>query len=131
MFLFDKHENRIKLFFLLLSFFSLGIAVYGYWFVPLKKSLNPKSVIFHTKGGKVLFSHHYHYDNSGAGIECTDCHHNCDSSFKNCEMKCRSCHYKKEYVGKCKDKNHPRCIGKQCINCHEGESCSFCHRGKR
>lgn len=131
MLLSEKNENKITFFSLLLVFFSLGIAIYGYWFIPLKKHLNPNNVIFHSKGGNVLFPHHYHYDGERADIECSDCHHNCDSTFQNCKMRCRDCHYKKNYVNKCKDKNHPRCIGKQCIVCHEGESCSFCHQEKR
>jgi len=109
-----------------------AIALYGYVLRPPSKPANPPDVLFTSSNGPVLFPHAHHIDENGAAIECTDCHHKSSGDEKDTvEMKCRACHYSDPDIAEvvCPDDPvHPRCIGKQCMSCHDGEECVFCHR---
>ncbi|MBN1307015.1 MAG: cytochrome c3 family protein [Chitinispirillaceae bacterium] len=109
-----------------------AVALYGYWVHPPRAAHEPPHILFSSNGGPVLFPHGHHRQDSGAAIECAECHHTSDSGTNTAaEMQCRECHYDDPEVVEavCADDNiHPRCIGKQCNNCHDGEACTFCHR---
>ena len=104
----------------------------GYVFTAPRPEKNPPRVLFSTAGGNVLFSHREHFHEEGAGLGCTDCHHNeAADTATLAGMDCRSCHYGNPDVVEtvcADDAAHPRCIGRQCLACHDGEECTFCHR---
>jgi hypothetical protein len=112
-----------------------AIAITGFIIRPPRESKNHSHVFFETNGGPVLFPHMHHSDDNGGAIECAECHHKYDAADKSPQtMKCRACHYDDPDVKEtaCADSDaHPRCIGKKCNTCHEGESCTFCHRPLR
>jgi len=115
---------------------AFAVTLCGYFFFPLHKSADPSGILLDSKGGAVIFAHRLHAGDEGAAIGCSDCHHNyiaADSSSPR-QMNCRDCHYRDPEIAKAAcadDETHPRCIGKQCVTCHEGESCNFCHRKRR
>ncbi len=98
-------------------------------FLSEKKAENPNGMVFFTSGGAVVFNHKIHSSEDEAALECLQCHHNIEEGEKS-EMSCRKCHYyNEEYEGICEDAPvHKRCVGKQCVGCHEDESCSYCHK---
>ena len=112
--------------------FTFISAVIGYAILPSSPEKNPPRVLFSTAGGRVLFSHRHHFDGKGAALDCTDCHHNEEADTATLTgMDCRSCHYGNPDVVEtvCADgATHQRCIGRQCLICHDGEECAFCHR---
>jgi len=119
----------------LLLLIALIAALTGYAIRPPREQKNPPRVLLPTAGGPVLLSHRLHSDESGAALDCADCHHNEDADTATMAgMNCRSCHYNNPDVVEtvCADnETHPRCIGMKCLVCHEGEDCTFCHRKNR
>ena len=107
-------------------------ALTGYFFAPPSLDKNAPRILFATTGGPVVFPHRLHYLESGGGLGCTDCHHNEDADTATMTgMNCRACHYGNPEVVEtvCADGGeHPRCIGRNCLVCHDGEDCTFCHR---
>ena len=104
------------------------VAFFGYCIHPPQVAHEPSHVLFPSNGGPVLFPHGHHRQESGA--ECADCHHNYDST-EQTVRRCRICHYNDPDIVEtvCADgNNHPRCVGRKCNTCHEGEECTFCHR---
>jgi hypothetical protein len=91
----------------------------------------PKTLEFTTDGGPVAFDHFTHSSKEGYDLECATCHHGYNAeNAKTYPMNCRRCHYNKKYEPICKDADtHARCIGKNCLSCHEdgSEDCSICH----
>ena len=110
----------------------LGAALYGYLIKPPALPENPVNIMLPNSGGPVLFTHKQHYDENEEAIDCELCHHNFDPEEQPpSEMNCRVCHYNDAEVAEeicIDDETHPRCIGMQCNECHDGEECSFCHR---
>lgn len=110
----------------------LSAGIYGYFIKPPKLPDNPTNIVLSNNGGTVLFTHKQHFDEDGGAFECETCHHNYDPEEQPpSEMNCRVCHYNEPDVVEtvCNDDaTHPRCIGKQCNECHDGEECTFCHR---
>ncbi|MBN1576838.1 MAG: cytochrome c3 family protein [Chitinispirillaceae bacterium] len=108
------------------------VAFYGYQMHPPLMAYEPPHVIFPSNGGPVLFPHGHHRQDSGAAIECIECHHKLDPEAKTAApMKCRICHYNDPDIVEtvcADDKTHPRCVGIKCNTCHDGEKCTFCHR---
>ena len=108
---------------------AIIIAVLAY---ALEKEKEPVRIAFSTKGGGVIFNHQNH--TSLENIKCEDCHHNYDPTGKDSgSMNCRKCHYSKEFEEICQDESvHKRCIGKNCLECHEPGSvdCNFCHNAE-
>jgi hypothetical protein len=123
---------RLSALLLVIAFIS---AVTGYALRPPRVPKNPPRVLLPTAGGPVLFSHRLHTEESGAALDCADCHHNVDAdTVTMAGMNCRACHYENPDIVEtvCADnETHPRCIGTQCLVCHEGEDCTFCHRKNR
>lgn len=109
-----------------------GASLYGYVFRPPSLPENPLRVVMPNTGGTVLFPHKHHFDDDGGAFECEDCHHDYDpDEVPPRELHCMACHYNNQDVVETvcvDDPAHPRCIGKKCNECHEGEECSFCHR---
>jgi hypothetical protein len=116
----------------------LAVSIYGYKIAPPHKPDKPPAVFFPANGVPVVFPHLHHSDDSGGAFECTECHHKYDPAAKDSTemdgkngMDCRACHYNNADVVEtvcADDPIHPRCIGKKCLSCHEGEECTFCHR---
>lgn len=84
----------------------------------------------------MVFPHNHHQSDSGSAVACADCHHKANPAAKidAAQMKCRTCHYSTADAMEkvCADEvMHPRCIGKHCLKCHDGEECTFCHRKVR
>ncbi len=119
----------------LLLLIALIAAFTGYALRPPQLPKNPPRVLLPTAGGPVLLPHRLHSDESGAALDCADCHHNEDADMATMSgMNCRACHYENPDIVEtvCADnETHPRCIGTQCLVCHEGEDCTFCHRKNR
>ena len=92
----------------------------------------PKTVEFDTEGGRVVFDHFKHASADGYEVECETCHHGFKPENKKAfPMNCRRCHYNKNYNSVCeKQETHVRCIGKNCMDCHEdgAEDCEICHK---
>lgn len=109
--------------------------LYGYFINPPSLPKNPPEIVLHTTAGPIVFSHRHHFSDDGAAIGCSDCHHNSSGAEdESSEMNCRKCHYDDKDLAEAAcsdDATHPRCVGKQCATCHDGEECSFCHRKKR
>ncbi len=98
----------------------------------------PQQVTFVTDAGLVVFDHFLHISEDGCAIECETCHHGYDAvkkkqsvNMQSFPMSCRRCHYNTFYGDICdSDEMHARCIGKQCIECHDdgGDNCQICHK---
>ena len=92
----------------------------------------PKTVEFDTDGGKVVFDHFTHASADGYDLACDTCHHGYKKeNKKDFPMSCRRCHYNTKYKSICeKQETHARCIGKNCVDCHEdgSENCEICHK---
>jgi hypothetical protein len=127
----QSHLNEFLVAVLLFTVCFL-ITVCGYSCYAPRQEKNPPRVLFSTNGGEVLFPHRHHSDVSGGGFDCTECHHNEESDIDSLvQMSCRECHYRNPEIVEivcADDTTHPRCIGKKCQSCHEGEECTFCHR---
>jgi hypothetical protein len=97
-----------------------------------KKTAAPKKVEFAADSGAVVFNHFAHADPDEYGLDCTECHHGYTKENKKIfPMNCRRCHYNTKYVKICEDADtHARCIGKNCMNCHEdgADDCTICHK---
>ena len=110
----------------------LMVTLFGYFFQPPLKKQKPPHVLFLTNGGPVLFPHQRHSHKDGGAFDCTECHHKLEEDTVTADkMRCRSCHYDNPDIVEtvCADgAAHPRCIGRRCNACHEGEACTFCHR---
>ncbi len=117
---------------LLILAVCLIATIYGYFIKPPIKTGKPPHVLFRTNGGPVLFPHLRHSHKEGGAFECIECHHKLDEEPDSADMmRCRNCHYENADVveAACADGGaHPRCIGRRCNTCHEGEECNFCHR---
>lgn len=94
------------------------------------RSEQPQRIWFAAGGGDVIFDHAYH----AALSECSACHHNLsdDSDASASEMNCRRCHYHGEGREVVCDDPHPRCVGANCVACHDGlgdamSQCGACH----
>jgi len=128
-------KQLVKSSYALLLLCCFSILVYGYFVKPPLKAAHPSEILLPSKAGPVLFTHTLHSRDDGAAIACTDCHHNGSGAENDSsEMKCRNCHYNDKDIVEtvcADDTNHPRCIGKKCSTCHDGETCNFCHREKR
>lgn len=124
-------ENRKKLYLSVVTAALVIIAFLGY---ALEQKKEPVRVAFVTRGGGVIFDHKLHA--SLKNTKCQECHHNHNPGAKEPppgEMKCRDCHYSKEFKEACEDENiHKRCIGKNCTGCHLPGTveCDFCHNEK-
>lgn len=96
-----------------------------------KKPEAPERVRFETDGGIVVFDHFKHSSADGYDLECATCHHGYKEENKNSfPMSCRRCHYNKKYESICENADtHTRCIGKNCLSCHEdgADDCTICH----
>ena len=107
----------------------------GYGLIAPQPAKNPPRILMATTGGPVLFPHRHHSDTDGPQFACADCHHNEEADADSLTaMNCRACHYSNPDIVEtvcADDKIHPRCIGRSCRSCHEGEECTFCHRKKR
>lgn len=91
----------------------------------------PQKVEFKADAGLVVFDHFSHSSADGYDLECKTCHHGFKPESKNFPMNCRRCHYNKKYESLCKnEETHIRCIGKNCVDCHEDgkEDCAICHK---
>lgn len=97
-----------------------------------KRPQAPKTVKFETDGGPVIFDHFTHASADGYELECESCHHGyTEENKKSLPMNCRRCHYNKKYEPICENADtHARCIGKNCLNCHEdgADDCTICHK---
>jgi hypothetical protein len=93
---------------------------------------SPKTVTFDTDGGRVVFDHFTHASADGYDLSCDTCHHGYKPDKKSSfPMNCRRCHYNKKYSSICEEADaHTRCIGKNCVDCHEdgAENCEICHK---
>jgi hypothetical protein len=114
---------------------TLVATITGYGLLQPQLPKNPPLLLLPTAGGPVLLPHRLHIEESGAALDCADCHHNEDAdTVTMAGMNCRKCHYNNPDVVEavCADnETHPRCIGMKCLVCHEGEDCTFCHRKNR
>lgn len=110
----------------------LMIALYGYFLKPPPEKHKPPHVLFTTNGGPVLFPHLRHSHEDGGAFDCIECHHSLEEDTDSADvMRCRGCHYDDPDIVEtvcADDAAHPRCIGRRCNACHEGEACIFCHR---
>lgn len=108
------------------------VAFYGYFLKPPLKKRAAPHILLATAAGPVLFPHLHHSHKDGGAFDCSECHHKIGEDTATVDlMRCRSCHYDDPDVVEtvCADNTqHPRCIGRRCNACHEGEECSFCHR---
>jgi hypothetical protein len=128
----DKAKNltkgKTRIFMILLLCLFVVIALWGYCF---EQKADPIRVVFITKGGPVVFDHLEHASPEGYELECESCHHNYSAEEENEDsaiMNCRECHYSKKLTTVCEDADvHKRCIGENCMQCHE-ENCEFCHQ---
>lgn len=94
--------------------------------------VEPKLVKFETDGGLVVFDHFKHASPDEYDLGCDECHHGYKPEKKKTfVMSCRRCHYNTKYEKICENADtHVRCIGKNCLNCHEEgkENCEMCHK---
>lgn len=124
----------------------VGVMCYGAF--PAKKPDQPIRVFYRTLGGKVLFDHKAHADESGYGVACSDCHHHPEGD-EAANRACGTCHPKasgqelSQTCLECHDKDEVEStemmkradsFHKQCAGCHEqndsgpkGQECSLCH----
>ncbi|MBD3237945.1 MAG: hypothetical protein GF330_14700 [Candidatus Eisenbacteria bacterium] len=99
-------------------------------FALSQRSDAPDRIWFDAAGGDVIFDHTYH----AALAECSACHHNMEdaSEAESAEMSCRRCHYHGEAREVPCEDPHPRCVGANCTDCHDGlgaamSQCDACH----
>ncbi|MBN1760359.1 MAG: cytochrome c3 family protein [Chitinispirillaceae bacterium] len=108
------------------------VALTGFFFIPPSLDRNSPRILFSTSGGQVLFPHRHHFEENGGAFDCADCHHNEGADTVTMTgMECRACHYGNPDIVEtvcADDGEHPRCIGRKCLVCHDGEDCTFCHR---
>jgi hypothetical protein len=122
------NKTKIRIFIIALLCVFIIIAFWGYCY---EQETEPIRVVFITKGGPVVFEHLEHTSPDGYELECESCHHNYsteETKNENTSMNCRECHYSKKLKTVCEDADvHKRCIGENCMQCHE-ENCEFCHK---
>ena len=112
-----------------LAIIFLFVGVLSYAAFPVKTIDKPIRIMFKSAGGKVLFDHKTHTDDSGYGIACNDCHHNLEEDETNPQT-CGECHEPEsedEDIPKRSDAFHS-----QCIDCHQEseagpQKCALCH----
>ncbi len=75
---------------------------------PPEKPECPPKVAMENDGGMVVFNHYQHFDSSGFGVDCFDCHHH----FPEDETEIRSC-------GECHTKDIPETPPEVCLDCHD------------
>lgn len=114
------------------ALFCAACSIYGF-LMQYPAPDNPRNILLPSEAGAVVFYHFHHFEDEGGAFECADCHHNYDPEEASAEeeQRCRTCHYDDpEIVAMVcsEDPTHPRCVGRKCNECHDGESCTFCHR---
>jgi hypothetical protein len=121
-----RSENLIAI---VLIFLLAIIGIAGYAFEKPQKFIR---MVYKTKGGAVILDHRFHSSEEGAGLECSECHHNYDpDDQEGSEMNCRKCHFEDKDIAEeaCAEAPvHKRCIGKNCVDCHGAEECGLCHK---
>jgi hypothetical protein len=108
----------------------LIIGIAGYAFQKPQQLIR---VLFKTTGGPVVLDHVFHSSEDAAGIECTECHHNIEGEENPApeDYNCKTCHYDDPDIAEaaCAEAPvHKRCIGQNCVQCHEDSECSYCHQ---
>ncbi len=124
-------KNELKLAYGLIIYF-LFVGVLCYAAFPPRAPHEPIRLKFEVAAGNVIFEHKKHYDISGYGLSCGDCHHTLAEDEYEDAGSCTECHDPDEgdeEVPKRADAFHQQCTG-----CHAGfdagpleKECAACH----
>ena len=126
-------KNELKLAYGLIIYF-LFVGVLCYAAFPPASPDEPIRLKFEVAAGNVIFEHKKHYDVSGYGLSCGDCHHTLEEDEYDEAGSCSECHELDEgdeEVPKRADALHQQCAG-----CHDGfdagpliveKDCNTCH----
>ncbi len=77
---------------------------------PPEKPECPTKVVMDNDGGMVVLNHQQHFDSSGYGLDCFDCHHHFVEDEADI-TKCKTCHLKEI----------PETPPEACLDCHDAD----------
>lgn len=129
--MFSKNELKVA-YGLIIYFLFVGVLCYAAF--PQKSPHEPIRIKYEVTAGNVIFEHKKHYDVTGYGLSCGDCHHTLAEDEYDDAQSCIECHDPNEgdeEVPKLSDAIH-----KQCAGCHEAfdkgplyveADCNTCH----